>query len=218
MITLVRGFTYYISIDVAGHPFHIQTSGNGYNASNNYALHSSYEANALRHSGGDVDTNAQGKIDGIVTFQVPHLAPDTLYYQCEYHSGMYGEFQVTDGKGDKGDIGIQGPQGIIGPTGPSVWTETATELSTVKNVHVANDKEIVILDSGGNTTNATVMKNDGSNEFTLKQGSTTHLTMNGSGATFVGDVTGQVSSIVNHSVTDLADVTDAGSGADYYRK
>ena len=82
-----------------------------------------------------------------------------------------------------------------------------------RNVHVANDKEIVILDSGGNATNATVMKNDGSNEFTLKQGSTTHLTMNSSGATFVGDVTGQVSSIVNHSVTDLADVTDAGSGA-----
>ena len=164
-------------------------------------------------SAGDVDTNAQGKIDGIVTFQVPHLAPDTLYYQCEYHSGMYGEFQVTDGKGDQGIQGIQGPQGIIGPTGPSVWTETATELSTVKNVHVANDKEIVILDSGGNTTNATVMKNDGNNEFTLKQGSTKHLTMNNSGATFVGDVTGQVSSIVNHSVTDLADVTDAGSGA-----
>ena len=51
----------------------------------------------MTHSSGVSDGNAQGKTSGILTFSVPYNAPDTLYYQCQYHSGMYGIFNIVNG-------------------------------------------------------------------------------------------------------------------------
>ena len=96
-ITLIKGMTYYFSLNISGHPFHLQTSGNGYNSSNSYTSHSSYISGYLTHSSGVSDGNAQGKTSGILTFSVPYNAPDTLYYQCQYHSGMYGIFNIVNG-------------------------------------------------------------------------------------------------------------------------
>ena len=35
-----------------------------------------------------------GTAEGTVTFTVPTLAPDTLYYQCGMHDAMYGILQI----------------------------------------------------------------------------------------------------------------------------
>ena len=96
-ITLIKGMTYHFNLNVSGHPFHIQTSGNGYNSSYDYTDHSSYVSGYLTHSSGVSNSSAQGKSSGIVTFTVPYNSPDTLYYQCQYHSGMYGVLNIVDG-------------------------------------------------------------------------------------------------------------------------
>ena len=96
-ITLIKGMTYYFNLNISGHPFHLQTSGNGYNSSNSYTSHSSYSSGYLSHSSGVSDGSAQGKTSGILTFSVPYNAPDTLYYQCQYHSGMFGIFNIVNG-------------------------------------------------------------------------------------------------------------------------
>jgi hypothetical protein len=77
-ITLTRGITYTFNINATGHPFHIQTSGNGYNASNAYVT-------GVTGSGTQV---------GTVTFAVPLTAPNTLFYQCQFHAAMFGQINI----------------------------------------------------------------------------------------------------------------------------
>jgi len=78
-INLIRGNTYYFSVNATGHPFFIKTSrttGTG----NTY-------------SSGVTNNGAQV---GTVTFTVPLDAPSTLYYICQYHSDMAGEFIISN--------------------------------------------------------------------------------------------------------------------------
>ena len=79
-ITLTRGGTYTFNVNASGHPFYIQTTGNGYNSYNVY-------------SSGVTGAGAQV---GTVTFVVPSNAPSTLYYQCQYHPAMYGQINIID--------------------------------------------------------------------------------------------------------------------------
>lgn len=37
-----------------------------------------------------------GAASGTITFAVPYNAPDTLYYQCTNHSGMFGTIKIVD--------------------------------------------------------------------------------------------------------------------------
>jgi hypothetical protein len=78
-INLIRGYTYYFNVNATGHPFFIKTSrttGTG----NTY-------------SSGVTNNGAQV---GTVTFTVPLDAPATLYYICQYHSDMAGEFIISN--------------------------------------------------------------------------------------------------------------------------
>jgi len=79
-ITLKRGLTYKFEVNATGHPFWIQRKGGNYNASDVWTL--------------GVSNN--GVQTGTVTFKVPDSAPDTLYYQCQYHPMMYGTFTIVD--------------------------------------------------------------------------------------------------------------------------
>jgi hypothetical protein len=79
-LTLVRGRTYAFNVNSINHIFWLQTSGNGYNQNNVYSL-------------GVVNNGTQF---GTITFKVPATAPDTLYYQCQAHSSMYGQINVVD--------------------------------------------------------------------------------------------------------------------------
>ena len=69
---LIRGKTYEFEVSSPGHPFWIktaQTTGTGIFT--------------------DGITN-NGTTNGKITFTVPLDGPDTLYYNCQFHSSMTG--------------------------------------------------------------------------------------------------------------------------------
>ena len=77
--TLERGKTYTFQIDSPGHPFLIKSvQGNG---------------TANMYNGG-VTNN--GIVSGTITFTVPATAPNTLFYNCEFHGAMTGVITIID--------------------------------------------------------------------------------------------------------------------------
>ena len=102
LLYLIRGYTYYFNLSAPGHPFWIKTD------------QSTGTANAY-----STGVTNNGIDSGLITFTVPHDAPNTLYYNCQYHSPMRGTFVVnTFGlTGATGPIGATGPQGPLGSTG-----------------------------------------------------------------------------------------------------
>jgi len=111
-IYLLRGQKYVFSLagSVSGHPFHLQTTDNG----------GAYDSGNL-YTTGVVNAGADS---GDITFTVPYNAPDTLYYRCQYHSGMGGQVTIknltpNDLQGNTGPIGNTGPSGDTGPAGPA---------------------------------------------------------------------------------------------------
>lgn len=78
-LTLVRGETYTFTINSPGHPFYIKSSqGNG--------TSNAYNSNVTNN----------GTADGTITFTVPDDAPDTLFYNCQFHGAMTGTITITD--------------------------------------------------------------------------------------------------------------------------
>ncbi len=78
VLTLHRGITYTFSINASGHPFWIKT------------VQSIGTANAYN----DGVTN-NGIENGTLTFAVPMTAPNTLYYNCEFHAPMTNMIEIT---------------------------------------------------------------------------------------------------------------------------
>lgn len=77
--TFKRGSTYTFNVNAPGHPFFIKTvQGTG---------------TGDAYSSG-VSNN--GAVSGTITFTVPTNAPNTLYYNCEFHGSMTGTITVTD--------------------------------------------------------------------------------------------------------------------------
>jgi len=77
-LSLVEGEVYTFVISAPGHPFWIKVisstgTGNQYNT-------------GVTNNGTD---------SGTITFVVPIGAPSTLYYNCQYHSGMAGTILIT---------------------------------------------------------------------------------------------------------------------------
>ncbi len=71
-LTLCRGSTYTFNLSVSGHPFWIKTvqgTGTG----------SGFAGGGLTGNGTDV---------GTLTFTVPAGAPNSLFYNCQFHGGM----------------------------------------------------------------------------------------------------------------------------------
>jgi hypothetical protein len=105
-LNLLRGFTYTFEVNAPGHPFWIKTSqttgtGDAYSS-------------GITNNGVDV---------GTIIFAVPYDAPSTLYYICQFHSGMSGIISISDvgpqgDQGAQGNSGPQGAQGTIGNVGP----------------------------------------------------------------------------------------------------
>lgn len=79
-LTLQRGSRYVFQINATGHPMYIQTTGGSYNVATVYS------------SG----VSGNGTQVGTLTFDVPESAPDTLYYQCQYHPNMFGVIYIID--------------------------------------------------------------------------------------------------------------------------
>ena len=77
--TFKRGGTYTFNVTAAGHPFYLNSvQGTG-------------TANAY-NSG--VTNN--GAVSGSITFTVPMNAPNTLYYNCQFHGSMFGTITITN--------------------------------------------------------------------------------------------------------------------------
>jgi hypothetical protein len=77
-ITVVRGYTYYFTVNASGHPFWFQTTSGAYNSGNTYST-------GVTNGGAAV---------GLIQFTVPAGAPSTLYYICQFHSAMNGTILV----------------------------------------------------------------------------------------------------------------------------
>ena len=75
---LKKGMTYELTIDASGHPFYINTV-NGICTSNTY----------------NAGVTNNGEEDGIILWTVDMSAPNTLYYNCEYHAGMAGTITIV---------------------------------------------------------------------------------------------------------------------------
>jgi protein tyrosine phosphatase (PTP) superfamily phosphohydrolase (DUF442 family) len=78
-LTFKRGGTYTFNMSAAGHPFFINTV-QGTGIANTYA------------SG--VTNN--GAVSGTITFTVPMNAPNTLYYNCQFHASMFGTITIIN--------------------------------------------------------------------------------------------------------------------------
>ena len=75
-----RGQIYNFNLNVANHPFFLQTTGNGFQPEN--AFNRFFQG--------------QGRTAGEYMWIVPADAPDELYYQCEFHPVMFGKIIVVD--------------------------------------------------------------------------------------------------------------------------
>ena len=111
-LNLLRGFTYTFNINASGHPFFIKTSSS-IGTGNQYT------------SG----VTGNGTQSGTLTFAVPYNAPNTLYYNCQYHLAMAGTINISD----VGPTGAQGAQGHQGATGSSY---SSSDDITTRNLKV----------------------------------------------------------------------------------
>ena len=76
---LARGQTYQFNMNASGHGFAIQTSSGTYNSGNVYTTGITNSAAAV----------------GVIKFEVPFSAPNTLYYACaSSHAGMVGSIVI----------------------------------------------------------------------------------------------------------------------------
>ena len=75
-----RGQIYNFNLNVANHPFYLQTTGNGFHPEN--AFNKFFQG--------------QGRTEGEYMWIVPADAPDELYYQCEFHPVMFGKIIIVD--------------------------------------------------------------------------------------------------------------------------
>lgn len=82
-LTLIRGRTYKFNLNgtVSGHPFWIQTTDNG----------NEYDSGNVITAG----ISRNGANSGTISYTVPHDAPSTLYYRCQFHGGMGGQINIV---------------------------------------------------------------------------------------------------------------------------
>jgi hypothetical protein len=78
-LNLTRGQTYVFQVSAPGHPFWIKS------------VRSTGTGNAF-----NTGVTNNGSESGSVTFVVPAGAPATLFYDCEFHSDMTGQINVSD--------------------------------------------------------------------------------------------------------------------------
>ena len=85
ILKLYRGNTYKFNVNAKGHPFYIMTEPYNNQVAEDGST-STLFSTGVTNNGADY---------GTVTFTVPTTgAPDTLYYQCGNHDGMYGILHV----------------------------------------------------------------------------------------------------------------------------
>src|SRR5210317_1725570 len=105
------GATYALKLDVSGHPFHLQTVSGAYSSGNAYTTGLTHIA-----TDGTVTTGASAllKETGTLYYEIPSGTATTIYYACQYHSGMAGSIVVQD------DTSVGGVSDIVDDTTPQL--------------------------------------------------------------------------------------------------
>ena len=211
-IYLVRGQQYEFDLNVSGHPFLIRVSNGG----------SQYTDGVTT-----VGNNQTGKI----RFDVPMDAPSELFYQCQYHSGMFGKFEITDGSkivqgnskvevvdtGSNGHVKVEteGTERLrINSSGHVVpGTDSQYDIGT-NTVRFANIYGDVLYGDGSNLTGITAAGTGAIGGLTIKSESGIVVGTAGSVATIDFNNSTGVTVTATSGASGIASVVIAGVGTD----
>ena len=171
---LTRGKTYrFVNANSSGaHPFRIQTTVNG-------SAGTEYNTGVTNNGGAGGST---------IIFEVPHSAPDVLYYQCTSHGSMGGILYVTGALAD----------GTV---------TTAKLASSVSSAIAANTAKDLTALSASNLTSGTIP--DARFPATLPTASAANLT-----AVPAANITGTLPAISGANLTNLDATNLTGTIAD----
>mgnify|MGYP003325101653 CR=1 FL=1 len=131
---LTRGKTYrFVNGNSAGaHPFRIQTTVNG-------SAGTEYNTGVTNNGGAGGST---------IVFEVPHAAPDVLYYQCTSHGAMGGILYVTGALAD-------------GTVTTAKLADQAVTLAKLPHGTSSNDGKFLRANNGADPTFETVSMSGG---------------------------------------------------------
>ena len=134
-LTLVRGQKYIFHNRSSGHPFRIQSTPNG--------------SAGIAYTG---VTNQDGAAPTDIIFDVPHDAPNTLFYQCTAHPNMGGVLHI-------------GPD-FSSTTKTSSYILTASDIGTL----VQTDSTVTVNQNIFTAGNATTIYNNSASNIAINQG------------------------------------------------
>ena len=148
-INLVRGQKYIFHNRSSGHPFRIQSTPNG-SAGTQYNIGV---------------TNNDGAAPTDIIFDVPHDAPNTLFYQCSMHPNMGGVFHI-------------GPD-FSSTTKTSSYTLTASDIGTLVQTNTTVTVDQDIFTAG----DAITIYNNSASNITITQGTNVTFYLAGTATT-----------------------------------
>jgi len=148
-LNLVRGQKYIFHNRSSGHPFRIQSTPNG-------STGTQYNIGV---------TNNDGAAPTDIIFDVPHDAPNFLFYQCTAHPNMGGRLII----GEK----------FATTTKSASHSLTASDIGTLINTNSSVQVDQNILTVG----NAITIFNNSSSNITITEGSNTTMYLAGTSTT-----------------------------------
>jgi len=147
-LTLVRGQKYIFHNRSSGHPFRIQSTPNG--------------SAGVAYTG---VTNQDGAAPTDIIFDVPHDAPNTLFYQCTAHPNMGGVLHI-------------GPD-FSSTTKTSSYTLTASDIGTLVQTNTTVTVDQDIFTAG----DAITIYNNSASNINITQGSNVTFYLAGTATT-----------------------------------
>ena len=147
-LTLVRGQKYIFHNRSSGHPFRIQSTPNG--------------SAGVAYTG---VTNQDGAAPTDIIFDVPHDAPNTLFYQCTAHPNMGGVLHI-------------GPD-FTSTAKNTSYTLTASDIGTLVTTDSAVTVDQDIFTSG----DAITIYNNSASNITITQGTNVTFYLAGTATT-----------------------------------
>jgi hypothetical protein len=189
---LTRGKTYrFVNGNSAGaHPFRIQTTVNG-------SAGTEYNTGVTNNGGAGGST---------IVFEVPHDAPDVLYYQCTSHGSMGGILYVTGALAD-------------GTVTTAKLADQAVTLAKLPHGTSSNDGKFLRANNGADPTFESIpagitINNQADNRIITATGTTdtlngeSNLTFDGSNLAISGEL-----DVHKSGVGDVIHVQGNGTGA-----
>ena len=149
-LTLVRGNTYNFSYPTADgtHPFRLSTKADG-------GRPPVVDANSTLNT----DEGVTQSSEDLLVYAVPNDAPDTIYYFCNYHSGMGGTIKIIEPYFDPSKATIKDV---------SLYTELVQLNPPERKKYEKRDIDFVITQTQRNTFQVPIDSVDGTGEHKFK--------------------------------------------------